>query len=101
MKTLLKLLALSLIAGASAYAADTTWPGTLYRNGGHYGMQNSDEQLSMNLKMDSSLIAGAPSDPANSNFANDEPSQAWKGTLYRNGGNYGLENSDEQLHMGE
>ena len=89
MKNLYTLIALSLATSNVCAAEDTS--STMYRNGGHYGLTNSDVQLE---------IAGAPSEPA---YRASEPVQtvAWEGTLYRNGGHYGTDNSDIKLPSAE
>lgn len=92
MKPIPTLIALGLGAVVSlpVHAESEVWPGTLYRNGGHYGTANSDVSLEQSV-----VIAGAPSSDATDPEAT--PSQTWSGTLYRNGGHYGLNNSDEKL----
>lgn len=92
MKPTLTLIALGLSAVISlpAQAESEAWSGTLYRNGGHFGMANSDVILEQ-----PAVIAGAPSSDATEPEAT--PTQTWSGTLYRNGGHYGLNNSDEKL----
>lgn len=93
MKTTLSLSALgfAIITSLPANADSETWPGTLYRNGGHFGIANSD----MKLEQEQLVIAGAPSSETSEPEA--APMQTWKGTLYRNGGHYGDKNSDERL----
>lgn len=92
MKPTLTLIALGLGAVISlpVQAESETWPGTLYRNGGHFGPASSDVSLEQPV-----VIAGAPSSDATEPEA--PPSQTWSGTLYRNGGHNGLNNSDEIL----
>lgn len=98
MKTTITLLALgiALSAGAPASADTETWPGTLYRNGGHFGLANSDARLESTTPESAQvIIAGAPSSEAGEPEA--APGRAWEGTLYRNGGHFGTANSDESL----
>lgn len=92
MKLTLTLIALGLSAVISlpVHAESEAWPGTLYRNGGHFGLTNSDVILEQ-----PAVIAGAPSSDATEPEAT--PTQTWSGALYRNGGHYGLNNSDEKL----
>lgn len=92
MKTTLTLFALGLTALISlpVQAESETWPGTLYRNGGHFGMANSDASLERTL-----VIAGAPSSETTEPEA--APARSWQGTLYRDGGYFGEQNSDSRL----
>jgi hypothetical protein len=89
MKTILTSLALGLatIAGIPAYAADEAYSGTLYRNGGHFGLANSDASL----EQAEPVIAGAPS----SETAEAETAQ----TVTWNGALYGMEMSDAKLEI--
>jgi cell wall-associated NlpC family hydrolase len=84
------ILGLGAVITLPVQAESEAWPGTLYRNGGHFGMANSDVILEQ-----PAVIAGAPSSDATEPEAT--PSQTWSGTLYRNGGHDGLNNSDEKL----
>src|SRR5512139_2970107 len=76
-----------------------TWPGTLYRNGGYFGDQNSDVVLHRD---DGTYTEDMPSVPGTPGSNADEAqvsmhATTWKGTLYRNGGYFGAENSDENI----
>ena len=95
MKTTLTLLALGFATFASlpANAADEAYSGTLYRNGGNFGLENSD----VSLEQAQPIIAGAPSNETAEPEA--APTPTWNGTLYRNGGHYGLENSEDNLYL--
>ncbi len=94
MKTTLTLFTLGLATFTSlpASADSETWPGTLYRNGGHFGLANSDVKLEQEQPV---VVAGAPSSETSEPEA--APTRTWNGTLYRNGGYYGDKNSDERL----
>ncbi len=98
MKTTLSLITLSIAlhAGPSASADTDAWPGTLYRNGGHFGLTSSDAQLEQAPQEPVQyIIAGAPSSEAGEPQA--QPAPPWSGTLYRNGGHFGGATSDEPL----
>lgn len=100
MKSMLTCLSIGFVISTSlpVQAETEIYPGTLYRNGGHFGLANSDAKLEHDSAMfDSAIIAGAPSSDAGESEA--KPGQAWQGTLYRNGGHFGLENSDDNLEM--
>jgi hypothetical protein len=78
-----------------------TWPGTLYRNGGYFGDQNSDVVLhrddsTYTTAKNMPSVPGAPSSSADEAQASMHAT-TWKGTLYRNGGYFGPENSDESI----
>lgn len=90
MKTPLTFLTLlfAALASLSANAENETWPGTLYRNGGHFGVTNSDVSLQPN----EAIIAGAPSFEASEPEA--VPASSGMGMLSRNGG---LENRADNL----
>lgn len=92
MKTLLGLLAFSLLSASSL--ADEATSGTLYRNGGHYGTANSDIQL------EAPASEAAPQAAPQTETIQTVQTQTWHGTLYRNGGHYGIENSDEKIRAG-
>jgi hypothetical protein len=80
----------------SAQAADDYYSGTLYRNGGHFGSANSDVSLEQKRQEEAQeVIAGAPSNEAIEPEAAAAP--VWEGTLYRNGGYFGEQNSDTRL----
>jgi hypothetical protein len=97
MKTTLTLIALGFAFASIPANADTeTYPGTLYRNGGHFGDANSDAKLEQ-AEPATSVIAGAPSSEIGA--PESAPTQTWSGTLYRNGGVYGDWNSDEKLEI--
>jgi hypothetical protein len=89
MKTTLTFLALGLatISGIPANAAEDSYSGTLYRNGGYFGLANSDTSL----EQAQTVIAGAPSSEA----AAPEVAQtaAWNGTLH------GMQKSDAGLEF--
>jgi hypothetical protein len=89
MKTTLTVLALGLatVSGIPAHAADEAYSGTLYRNGGHFGLANSDTSLDQAEP----VIAGAPSSEAAAPAA--AQTAAGNGTLY------GLEKSDAKLEI--
>ncbi len=95
MKSILTIFALGLAALTSlpSNADSETWPGTLYRNGGYFGLANSDVKLEQGQNQP--VIAGAPSSEASEPEA--APTQTWNGTLYRNGGYFGDKNSDARL----
>ena len=105
MKTSFRALALCLLLGGlttSAFAADMTYQGTLYRNGGHYGVNNSDVQLEMAqaTTADAAILVANVTTAIGTvmGTALNAVQQTWNGTLYNNGGHYGLANSEEKLN---
>jgi hypothetical protein len=82
---IISVMAFGLFVAQPIYADDTqAWPGTLYRNGGYFGPQNSDESIENPVDVTNEVPSTEAQDPP-------------LGTLYRNGGYFGDANSDESI----
>ena len=88
---------IALCIAQTAFAGETvTWPGTLYRNGGHFGEANSDESIENGQASMSEppQMAETTSEAQSASPYVGASFEYYSGHRYRNGGYFGEENSD-------
>jgi len=89
----------ALFLAQPAFAAETeTWNGTLYRNGGHFGADNSDESIEngQTLGTTPTQTAKLNWDVAPQSAHSETGYEYYSGHRYRNGGYFGEENCDDE-----